>query len=101
MKLSSRAIDQTSQIMIGLLLLLLVGAVIGVVLAVNTMNKDEEEEEYMRSPSRRDDSRGPTMKLNTSLVVPPRRSIVYYLPDISQQRKPLEAFNVLEKNGKQ
>jgi hypothetical protein len=41
----------------------------------------------------------PRIKLNSSLVV--SADTVYNLPDVSQQRKNLEAYSVLHKNGQQ
>lgn len=109
-KTLSQGMDQTSQLMIGLLLFLIVAAVIGVSCALlysEHLTKDEEfgeeydEREHLQVDRGLHDSRRSEFRLNSSLVVPPRSATVYYLPDISQQRKPLESFSILDKSGKQ
>lgn len=117
-KSSFSSVDETSQLMMGLLLVVVVGAVIGLVCAMHyssTLIKDDAEDAFLQDDNARghlpvgervDSRRGPesehdlsTVRLNSSMVVP-RAGIVYYLPAVSQQRKSLEAFSVLDANRK-
>lgn len=143
-KFHATTLDETSQVMIGLLLLLMVFSLVGIVFALknsdviskDAWNHDEKTLDYRDSqrsevgqdlpgtfykpqgpsPRRvdsskycdfRQDSRNApavpsisprSVKLSSSLVVPQGREMVYYLPDISDQRKPLEPYTILGRN---
>lgn len=113
----SRSLDESTQIMIGLLLIVMVASIIGLAFVMHSSKDDEysphrdayesfedfKHNQYGQSGGgslRGYDGSDSAMMLNSALVVPQTGEMVYYLPDISQQRKSLEAYTVLDKNGK-
>eukprot|EP00746_Dinoflagellata_sp_MGD_P004911 gnl/MRDRNA2_/MRDRNA2_109496_c0_seq1.p1 gnl/MRDRNA2_/MRDRNA2_109496_c0~~gnl/MRDRNA2_/MRDRNA2_109496_c0_seq1.p1 ORF type:complete len:338 (-),score=64.81 gnl/MRDRNA2_/MRDRNA2_109496_c0_seq1:186-1199(-) len=112
----SRTLDETTQIMIGLLVIVMVAGIIALAFALHSSKDDDYSPHqdvedfkhdqyadyggYVERTSSRHDTADSAMKLNSALVVPRTGEMVYHLPDISQQRKSLEAYTVLGKHGK-
>lgn len=101
--------DEKWPILLGVLLLLMVFAFIVVAYLLFSRREDDEEgypikphmDSRASAGSWYDTDASAGIKLSPALVVPPREDAVYYLPDISHLTKPVEAFAVLDKVGKQ
>lgn len=121
-------VDEKVQVLLGLLLVLVVGAFSTVVCMLFKRKDDyEEEEEYLihldskkqvptrhltesldsqpilNLPMEREGSAVSATSvpsLSASFVVPPHSEVLYYLPVISQRRKPVEAFQITDTAGR-
>lgn len=118
--LLSLRLDDSSQLLLCLAAVVFVAAIMCVIFASHHMGDYHkmggiDDGRYVPGDTSGDDwpadwrpagtprvlSRSRMPKLNPALAVPEGKSMVYYLPDISHQRKPLEAFSVLGHPGQQ
>lgn len=100
---SPSGLSETTQVMLGAVLVVVVGFVIAVVFALQfSQGKNGtplQRDDFTGSPPRSTQDLS-VMKLNPALVVPRGSSMSYFLPDINLQHgKSLESFKVLDKNG--
>jgi len=107
-------VDEKTQVVLGLLLVLVVGALSTVVCMLFKRKDDyeEEEEEYLihldskkqvLTISPREGSVVSAISvpsLSASFVVSPHSEVLYYLPVISRRRKPVEAFQITDTAGR-
>jgi len=105
-KVHPSSLDETSQVMLGVVLVVLVGFFIAIIFALQVSSTKNgstfERDDFIGSaPGSARHLSG--AHLNETLTVPEGRSMSYYLPYIfqQQQRKSLEAFKILSESGKQ